>query len=192
MKSPLVFFTNSFADVIREDLAWAVSLFESLLNSPTIGVWIRCAVVLAIAYFACRRLKSVFLKCTIGGVGLSVVVASVCAIEPLIAVMLVVAGPTLGAFIGSAIETHRAREQSVQRGIERRYARKYVCPECGHEFVSIQRVVQCPQCECPARRTPSSESSHEAQPVWCHATTRDGVRTPSDLNSPSLSGPPGG
>lgn len=119
----------------------------SLSPSAMAGVWIRCAIILALATLAWHMLRTSFMTCTLIGVGLASLAVSFCESEQLVA-MVLVAGPTLGALAGTVVETLKTRERRMQSVIERRYARTYTCPQCGHVFMSLQLVGQCTQCEC--------------------------------------------
>lgn len=110
------------------------------------GFWVRWTIVVVVAIVICSVMRSPIVICTALGVCLAGLIAGFCDNEQL-GMFVIVVGLSTGPLIGIAVDTWMTRERRTLSAIGRRYARSYVCPDCGHKFASIQSVGQCPSCE---------------------------------------------
>jgi hypothetical protein len=117
------------------------------LSSTAPEFWIRYGIVLVLAFLVCSRMRTPLVAFTVLGVCVAGLIASFFENEQLATLVLVI-GLTVGPFVGVIVDAISSRDRRVQSFIGRRIARKYVCPQCGYNFTSVQLSGQCPRCEC--------------------------------------------
>lgn len=117
------------------------------LASVTPSFWIRYGIVLLLTGIVCSRMRSPLVACTALGVCVAGLVASFFENEQ-VGTLIIVLGLTVGPLIGVVLDTINSRDRRVQSSIGRRFARNYVCPQCGNQFTSVQQSGHCPRCEC--------------------------------------------
>ena len=121
-------------------------LFAASLLAAAPGFWFRYLLVIGIGAAALVITRSSIVTCTVLALWVAGLIASFYQNEE-IAMLVLVMGLTAGPILGVLVDGLMTRERRVLSLINRKYARPYDCPVCGHQYSTVQSIPRCPRCE---------------------------------------------